>query len=193
MKAYVINLDNRPDRMKLFERNKIPFEVERYSARKAIKGEDGCTLSHMDILSKQKEFPFVIFEDDCVLLEDWSVVEKAMSQLPSDWDALWLGANIRIKLPRYSANLFSLRRAYCTHAIIYGSKKMVDFVVNKYQFFVPKGQNFDIFYSRDVQKRFKCFITYPMVATQLSDYSDIAKKFTDNSQELINRFNRWAK
>ena len=87
MKAYVINLDSRPDRMKLFLENKIPFEVERYSAILMPKGEDGCTASHMDLLSKQTEFPFIIFEDDCWLIEDWSIVEKAMNILGGHFDS----------------------------------------------------------------------------------------------------------
>jgi len=189
MKAYVINLDKRPDRMKLFLENKIPFKVERYSGLVRAKGEDGCTDSHMDILSKQTEFPFIIFEDDCWIIEDWEIVEKAMTQLPSNWDALWLGANLRIRLPRYSENLYWLRRAYCTHAIIYGSKRMVDFILEKKEA-LAKGQNFDIFYCKDVQRRFNCFITYPMVATQRSDYSDIAKVETNNAQYLLQEYKK---
>ena len=86
--------------MEQFRENKFPFEVERYSAIVAPKGEDGCTFSHMDILDKQTSFPFTIFEDDCLLIKDWSLVEQAMSQLPLNWDALWLGANICTRLNR---------------------------------------------------------------------------------------------
>ena len=192
MKAYVINLDSRPDRMELFKENNIPFEVERYSAKISSSGEDGCTDSHMDILRKQTQFPFVIFEDDCALLEDWSLVEKAMSQLPSNWDALWLGANVRRPVTRYSDNLLRLRRGYATHAIIYGSSKIVDFILKKKET-LSRGINFDIFYATQLQWRFNCFITYPMMATQRSDYSDIAKVNTNNYQELIDNYNKCVK
>ena len=178
--------------MELFKENNIPFEVERYSAKISNSGEDGCTDSHMDILKKQTQFPFVIFEDDCVLLEDWSLVEKAMSQLPLNWDALWLGANVRRPVSRYSDNLFRLRRGFATHAIIYGSARIVNFILNRKEK-LARGVNFDVFYAAQLQWRFNCFITYPMMATQRSDFSDIAKVYTNNYQELIDNYNKCIK
>lgn len=191
MKAYVINLDSRPDRLASFQRNKIPFEVERFPGVVTTCGEDGCTLSHIAILKTQKVFPFAVFEDDCVLIEDWSIVERAMDQLPKDWDALWLGATLRIPLVRYSENLYRLRRAHTTHAIIYNTRRIVKDVLERYESF--KGSNIDIYYCRMLQKKFNCYITYPMVATQLSDYSDIAKVHTDNHNHILHQYKRYAR
>ncbi len=189
MKAFVINLDSRPDRMEKFKQNIFPFKVKRFPAIVGACGEDGCTASHLKIISSQKEFPFAVFEDDCVLIEPWYKVEKAISQLPSDWDALWLGANLRSRLPKYSDNLYKLRNAYGLHAVIYNSKRMVDFVCNLHDT-IP-GQNLDIFYRKSAIPRFNCFITYPMAATQLSDRSDIAPCITNNYDELINNYKKY--
>ena len=42
---------------------------------------------------------------------------------------------------------------------------MVDFILKRKDS-LQKGVNFDIFYAKDIQRRFNCFITYPMAATQ---------------------------
>jgi len=192
MKAVVINLDERPDRMEQFKKNKFPFEVERYSAQHGYCGEDGCTYSHLAVISSQlfSKGPFVVFEDDCVLLESWDVVEKAMNQLPNDWDALWLGANLRRPLTKYSENLYRLTDAYGLHAVIYNSRKMVEYILDNHH--TPSGKNLDIFYRKEVLKRFNCFITYPIVATQLSDQGNIAPVNYDNYNVIINNYNKYV-
>lgn len=191
MKAFVINLDSRPDRMKRFKENIFPFEVERFSGIKASCGEDGCTYSHLLLLSEQQKFPFIIFEDDSIMLQSWGIVEKAISQLiNTNWDMLYLGANLRRSLERYSENTFRLNKAYAAHAIIYNSKQVVDYILNNHN--TPSGQNLDIFYHHVIQEKFNCFITYPMVMTQLSDYSDIAKVDTNNAVELIVNYKKFT-
>jgi len=191
MKAFVINLDSRPDRLATFRKNIFPFEVERFAAITATCGEDGCTQSHLAILSKQNEFPFVIFEDDCVMLESWSFVEKVITQLPSYWDALWLGANLKRRIFQYSKNSYVLKRAYGLHAVVYNSQRMVDFILNLHN--TQPGENLDIFYNKHVQPRFHCYITNPIVATQLNDKSNISGIVTHNYNELIENYNKWVK
>ena len=53
MKAFVINLDSRSDRLKLFREQEFPFEVKRVPGIVALRGEDGCTAAHLSILKKQ--------------------------------------------------------------------------------------------------------------------------------------------
>lgn len=177
MKATVINLDSRPERWQTFqERNKFPFEVERFPAIVASCGEDGCTQSHLAVIQSQTEFPFIVFEDDCIMLQPWSVVEKIMEQLPLCWDALWLGATLTRPLKRQSNNIYRLSRSYCLHAVIYNTQRMIDYILRCHN--TPQGKNLDIFYYRDVQDKFNCYITYPICATQTEGYSDIAMKET---------------
>lgn len=191
MKAIVINLDARKDRMASFNMNKFPFEVERFSAFNNKIGEDGCTQSHLSVLHNQTEFPFVVFEDDCVMIQPWKTVEKAISQLPPNWDALWLGANPRRPLTKYSENLYRINNAYCLHAVIYNSKRIVDYIYNKHN--TPSGKNLDIFIANDVMQKFNCYAVYPMCATQLSDQSDIAKVFTRNRTEILENFKKMTR
>jgi hypothetical protein len=176
MKAYVINLDKRPERMVSFNKNKFPFDVERVSAVETLDGGMGCNLSHLAILKHQKEYPFAIFEDDCVMVEPWDLVNEAISQLPKEWDALWLGGTLDAPIERYSENLFRLKKCYCTHGIIYNSRVMVEYILKGLPKFLEttKGKKIiDLFYYEDVQEKFNCYITYPMVALQAEGYSDI--------------------
>jgi GR25 family glycosyltransferase involved in LPS biosynthesis len=171
MNGIVINLDSRKDRLAEFMKQEFPFPVRRFSGITAVKGEDGCTYSHLAVLNIQHEFPFVVFEDDCIMLHPWSMVQQCMAQLPQNWDALWLGGNLTRRLQRYSSNLFRLQGAYCLHAVIYNSPKMVNFILDNNN--TPAGKNLDIFYHDRVLPKFNCYITYPMIATQRDSYSDI--------------------
>lgn len=189
MHGIVINLDSRPERWQFFqEHNKFPFTVERFPAIKASSGEDGCTMSHLTVIKSQTEFPFLVCEDDCLMIQPWSMVETAMAQLPSDWDALWLGATLTRPLKKHSSNLYHLRYSYCLHAVIYNTPRMVNYVLDNHH--TPLGKNLDIFYYRDVQNKFNCFITCPLCATQTEGYSDIAKKATGSwiIEESYNKF-----
>jgi GR25 family glycosyltransferase involved in LPS biosynthesis len=151
-------------------------------------GEDGCRESHLSILEKQDEFPFAVFEDDCILMKPWCLVDEVMKQLPKDWDALWLGGNVRSKLDRYSHNLFKLKDTYALHAVIYNSERMVDYILENHN--TASGINLDVFYGREVQQKFNCFIIYPMVANQRKGYSDITKREVDYYDELLEIYNK---
>lgn len=191
MEAYFINLDRRPDRLASFKMNRFPEDVKmmRFRGIERPKGEDGCTESHLQVLRDHFTFPFAVFEDDAVLIQPWKIVEQAMDQLPRNWDALWLGANIRRPMQYYSKNLMRFSHAYGLHAVIYNSQRIVDYILNKH--YTKPGQNLDIFVAHEVQKNFNCFITYPMVATQLSDRSDISGVITRNGQELIDNYKKY--
>ena len=186
MDSYVINLDNRPERYKEFQQNVFPFPIKRISGCMASCGEDGCRDSHLGILERQSTFPFAVFEDDCILMKPWSIVEKAMKQLPKDWDALWIGGNVRVPLKRYSENLFIVKNTFALHAVIYNSEKMVDYILENHN--TKTGENLDVFYNRVIQEMFNCYIIYPMVANQRKGYSDITKREVDYYDELNKTF-----
>ena len=183
MKAFVVNLKDRPDRLIGFKENQFPFKVNRFNAIKTDPGWIGCTESQLVILSRQTEFPFAIFEDDCQLINSWDIVEKAVSQLPDDWDMLYLGATLMKPIERYSDNLFRLKEGLCAHAIIYNSKRIVDYILNNFDRYEnERRKTIDVFYAYDVQEKFNCFITYPLVATQRAGFSDIENMEVDYTQ-----------
>jgi hypothetical protein len=73
-----------------------------------------------------------VFEDDVAFDPFWKHIAEATSELPGDWQALYLGANIcgDWELPvRVSRHLSRLPNAFMTHAIIYstaGAKFVLD-------------------------------------------------------------------
>jgi hypothetical protein len=182
--AWVINLDHRPDRLEAFQKQNFPFHIERFSGIIDKDGEVGCKKAHLGILTKQHKFPFVVFEDDCQLINDCCYVDKAMQQLPENWDMLYVGANLQEPLERYSENLFHLHGAWCAHAIIYNSQRVVDYIVeNK-----DKKAALDDLCKTEVEKKFNCFVVYPMVAIQRGSNSNVVPGYRDYRKLLEDNF-----
>jgi GR25 family glycosyltransferase involved in LPS biosynthesis len=191
MKAVVINLSSSKNKLALFRNNNFPFEVERFDAIVDTPRDSGCAKSHLAVLSGIAEFPTAVFEDDCLMLKPWEFVENAILQLPDGWDALWLGATLHSPLDRYSENLFRIKNAHALHAVIYNSKRMVDYVLNYYN--PAKVKYIDGFYAYTVQHLFNCFITYPIAATQMAGVSDISEFYVDYNQEIMDRYERYTR
>jgi len=194
MKGFVVNCKNSKDRLLLFRQNQFPFDVDVFEALEGTTPADRdyiSGLSHLAIMTAQTEFPFAVFEDDCVLLEPWSLVEEAMKQLPDDWDALWLGATLQTPLVRYSDNLYRLVKGHALHAVIYNSKRMIDYMSNTYN--RKDFKVLDVLTAYHAQPRFNCFITYPIIATQRSCMSDINGRYLDNYNLIIEAYNKNTK
>src|SRR5664280_2776399 len=141
MKGYVINLKESTERLAQFRENKFSFDIERFDALTptTLGIEDtpehrdwACSLSHVAVLKSITEFPCLVCEDDCILLQPWSFVEEAMSQLPDDWGCLYLGPNLQKPVEQYSENLYKLHSGHAIHAVIYNSKELVDFAIARY-------------------------------------------------------------
>jgi len=193
MRAFVINCKNSTERLRLFRENRFPFEVEVFEALEGTTPADRDFVSglyHLAIMKAQTEFPFAVFEDDCLLLQPWSIVEEAMSQLPREWDALWLGATLQRPIKRYSDNLFRLIGGHALHAVIYNSKPMVDYMVSNFK--RDKFKVLDVLTAYHAQLHFNCYITYPIVATQRSCMSDINGRYLDNYNEIIKAYNKFT-
>jgi len=175
--TYCINLDIRPDRWAVVqgEADKIGVKPTRFPAVYRKRGHDGCKASHMALLQQVKdEGVFMVIEDDMKIIADdpISATLRAYDQLPSDWDMFYLGATLTVPLKRYSENLFRLKTAWATQAIIYNNQNgVVDYILRNH------NQNkFSVFLGYVVQEKFNCYITDPLIATQQAGRSDILKK-----------------
>jgi len=94
-KAYVINLDERPDRFDTITINfdNAPFILERFSAIRHNIGWKGCGLSHMALaqIAKDKGMPSIlIMEDDCKPSNDfnttWPLIKNWLDSNKNKWD-----------------------------------------------------------------------------------------------------------
>jgi len=175
MKTYCINLESRPDRWRKVQKEaaKLNLTLTRVDAIRDMVPHMGCRQTHLNIL----RFPdpvFMVIEDDMKVLQPFDVLERAISQLPEDWDMLYLGATLRKPLERYSENLYRLKGGAATHAIIYNNQHGIcEYIVENHDTVAV-----DIFYAKNVQEHFNCYMTYPMVATQCPGYSDILGHWT---------------
>lgn len=195
MKYFCINLEHRPDRLALAEKEFMwqDMEVEFHVAKAHKTGWMGCRDSHLRVLEKGSEFrAFGVFEDDVRF--DWSmsfVTDVVLNELPEDWDMLYLGANIQYPVEPYSGHLFRLYGAWCAHAILYNNRigGVVDYIISHRS----SIKKYDVFLTNMVLPQFNCFVVYPMVCDQRVSKSDICSK-TDVSQirKNYNKFIRYA-
>lgn len=164
--------------------------VERVHAVKEIGPHQSFSHSERNILL---DFLFsdaqtlLHLEDDCQF-RDTEHLESALSELPTDWDIVYLGANLILwgngepEPERYSEHLFRVKAAWTTHAIGY-NKKCVETVLGKQQSFNEKM--FDNGLS-DILPELNAYVVSPMVAWQRPRYSLIWGRW-DSYEEIFQR------
>lgn len=177
MNAFVINLDNREDRLLEFKKINLPFDVKRFSAIKDDNGSLGCIKSHLECFKQFNEGINIIFEDDCVQISDINIMFDAIKELNDDWDILYLGAILHEDLvdsgKKYTKKITG---GWGTHAIVYNGTKISDFILKfKAEEILVRRRNIDTFIVHEVQKNeeFKCYITSPQIFIQSDGYSDV--------------------
>ena len=114
METYVINLNRRIDRLKIFTNKANKYEIDfkrieaidgklidskkfwkiKYDGRYMKRGEIACYLSHYKIYEKSKADVTLIFEDDADISIDFEDhLKDILTKLPKDWDILFLGVS----------------------------------------------------------------------------------------------------
>lgn len=170
---YCLNVPHRTDRWSQasdeFER--VGIKPEKFSAVPAIGPHQSFNASQRAMLEKFFETGkgnCLILEDD-VLFTDIGSLGSALSELPVNWEILYLGANIREEWPvRYSGHLFHLKNAWTTHAVAY-TRKAAEKIINEF----PNEHYMYDNWLGDNLHRFNAFITAPMMAIQRPGRSDI--------------------
>jgi hypothetical protein len=185
--AMCINLDERKDRWADFQKQELPFPVQRIPAFKDSIGWFGCRVSYLNALKQAKGLTFIM-EDDCLFLKDWAFISSVMEQLPTDWDLLYLGATLNQPLQKYSDNLYVIKNGWTTHAILYNGRKVPDYILSMEKHI----RKIDVFLAKEIQDKFKCFITYPLTATQKPSYSNVINRDQDYAV-IKERYDRYVK
>lgn len=131
-------------------------------------------------------------EDDA-WFQEFGHLESALSQLPENWDVLYLGANLLTDLgpnkrpERYSENLFRIFSAWTSHAIGF-SRRPIKFILDNQPSF--SVEMLDHFLSRSLPN-LNAYCVSPMVAFQRFHRSSIWGTMEDYnpiflaSQELL--------
>lgn len=193
---FCINLDRRLDRweecQKEFSKHKIE-NVVRFSAtdgnpenlpnnmiRPPIKGNLGCTISHLKILKFAKENNMeniMVFEDDVVFMENFNEkFNEYFKQVPNDWDMLYFCGNHQGGIKMINQNLGKIFGSYTAHSYIM-NKKVFDLYISLLE---KLNDVVDVLYaSKHKELNIYCF--RPHLTYQRAGISDIQNSYQDYS------------
>lgn len=194
-KAICINLDKRTDRWEQITAECIHWgiSVERFSALTGANGMQGLHLSNQKIFRLYSGKQLLILEDDVVFMQPpFPLMNRAIEDLPLDWDMLYLGGNAQCPQERHSTWLYRANGILTTHAILY-SGKMTRWLAENMEVpeVVDRSNTIDVWLMKEVQPRFNCFIVYPQIAGQRFGFSDICgmdinyKYFNNQSKKFF--------
>ena len=196
MKTVCISLRSRPDKWQrvVNEFPKLKLDVTRFDGIPHGIGHIGCIKSHQRVHGLMRgQNRYMVIEDDIKVLGTLSDLNKSISQLPKDWDCLYLGATLTKPLKRYSENLFRLNGGLTTHAIIFNGPEIGRYIIeNAFKPDVDWHTQYVDVFMLDVQDKFNCFITDPMICTQASGFSDTCEQFC-NYDIISNSYNEFTK
>lgn len=191
-KIYVVNLKHRIDRRVEMEdelnAHGIPFVL--FEATYDDNGIKGLveTMKRLfaDALAKGYR-NIIVLEDDAHFLVKNPVafLAEVLPQIPKDYHLFYLGLNLIAKPIRVSENVLKVIDCYSTHAVAYSREGMQITAERLEQ--VPL-MPYDIFIRQEVLGRGASYCTFPMMATQRENYSDIEKSIPKWGQLMATTF-----
>ncbi len=186
-KVYCINLDSREDRwnqaQEEFKRNNIV--AERVSAVEGAKlnldfppeikeGAVGCSLSHLFIMKMAKQLnleSYLVLEDDVKFIDNFTeIFPQIMSQVPDDWDMLYLGGqhihgrNIQEITP----NIYKCEYTLTTHSFAVRNT-VYDLFIDK---LIDITKPCDVHFAEQ-HKKINAYVCIPHLTWQREGYSDV--------------------
>lgn len=184
---FCINLDRRPARWTAMQENFARLGIESVERFAAIDGEVtivperlshlrpasyACALSHLAAVKRAQEIgspTVLIFEDDCLFDPEFvDTFPIFMSQVPDDWDMLFLGGyHFESPLP-VSRNIVRAVMTLTTHAYVLRQ--------SIYSAFIELNENPPGSVDRNntiLQQKFNCYCCEPNIVGQLAGYSDL--------------------
>jgi GR25 family glycosyltransferase involved in LPS biosynthesis len=157
-----------------------------------LRSQRGCTLSHKEAVKKAKENNWknvLIFEDDCVFIEDIKSelikVEEFIST-NDDWDMIFLGVNLNGPVEVYNDIFYKLGANFATaHSYIVNSRfydNILDFSFNDYLIN-------DVYY-KNASREHTLLLTKKLLTTQRDGFSDNENRNMEYSYYIVNNFRR---
>lgn len=167
---------------------RVGLEVEKYQAVKEIGPHQSFSHSERNILLEflHSDADTLLHLEDDVTFRDLGHLEQALSELPEDWDIVYLGANLVLwnngePWPeRYSEHLFRVKCAWTTHAIAYNKKCVRRILEGQPSFDTAMWDN----YLSTRLPELNAFCVAPMVAYQRPRFSSIWQRF-DNYDPIF--------
>lgn len=157
--------------------------VERFQAVKEIGPHQSFSHSERNILLDfyHSSAETLLHLEDDVAFRSTEHLEAAINELPTDWDVLYLGANLvqwgngESSPERHSEHLFRIKGAWTTHAVAYNKKCIHEILAKQPNF---SERMFDNALS-DLLPTLNAFIIAPMIAWQRPHHSLIWDRYDD--------------
>jgi GR25 family glycosyltransferase involved in LPS biosynthesis len=181
---YVINLEERKDKLEHIVNNFSDFNLIRVDAIKHQNGAHGCFLSHKKCIKMAKDKNLkniIVIEDDCVKNSEINFLNKVTNimnflNVYEDWD-IFLGASnttegkdIIKKISYEKEKIYQINRGFTTHFMIYN--------YTSYDFFLNADIN-RCPIDKCWHNNLRALTILPFIAYQLSGISDIHKVHVD--------------
>jgi len=157
-------------------------DVQRFNALAHIGPHQSFNCSTRQILIEFFESDaqrLLFLEDDCVF-KHHSHAEKALKELPADWDLVYFGCNIQDEKPvKITDNLFKILGAYTTHCIGY-NKKCIPFILEN-----QPGYSEQMYDNWLAGQQLNVYVIGPMVAWQRPRHSKIWDRNVNYDEHFI--------
>jgi len=197
--TYYINLDRRPDRRTQIESelSKLPLRcVERFPAISHKFGFIGCTESHIRCLELAIDSGYdsvFICEDDMEILDATQLNDSLDQFLKSKtpWDVILVCANVMHPVVPHSSSAIQIKNAATTSGYIVKNHYMPKLLANFKEGCVRLKRKPGMFawridaYWRSLQRTDAWFALQPFNAIQRASFSDIERRHTDYSREML--------
>lgn len=115
-----------------------------------------------------------MLEDDIQFRENFdTLLESALSELPEDWDALWLGGTVN-KVRPYSASLKRLQAGTGGYGVLFKETMYPKLI----EILKKEMYQADVSYMK-LQPEFNCFRTVQNLVLHKAGFSTIQKRHVD--------------
>ena len=199
---YIINLEKRIDRLKHITEEMDYYGFKNWEIVSAIDGDSitptkpkakhlpqsitgnqlACLRTHASIIkeAKKKKLEYVtILEDDCLFHKDFNLLyPKYLSQVLSNWDFLYIGANHCATPEQVTENVVKCKYANTTVCYVIRQSLYDHIIREAYNEEMP----IDMIYAMKVQPFYNVYAFTPNLVSQKAGYSDIEKKDVDYSK-----------
>lgn len=172
-------------RKAIAEMDKFGIQYKLFEGIKHKAGHIGCARSYYKIFEQNRDKDMLmVFEDDVQFVR--SPLTFSLDGVPEDWDAVYLGANIKAPCDNSYQGFSRMFSAWTTHAILW-RRSLMDKVLAEFD--PDKGMPIDEWLNRRMYE-IKCYVTNPFYAVQRAGRSTIAQSDTDyitifNSQNRL--------
>jgi GR25 family glycosyltransferase involved in LPS biosynthesis len=169
----------------------------------------GCTLSHFNVIKLAKEENcknVLTLEDDIEINGAASDVldylEKALQELPQNWEMLYLGCNpvegygSPAPVVSYSDRLCKVFSAFTTHAVAVNSNVFDVIIENSADMdtiiqWVEQRVGIDVFYCRNMNSRGNTFMPRKLLINQQNCFSGIDNCIRNNGDFIKQAYNKY--